>query len=264
MQLKDKNAIIYGAGGAIGSAVAKAFAREGAQVFLAGHSGESVTTVYDAILKAGGKADMSVFDATSEHAVDKHFRSVLTQVEKVDISFNALGIPQTGVQGIPLLELTPEQFLLPVTTYAQSHFLTARAAGKHMAENKKGVILMLTATPARAAAPLVGGMAPAWASIEALTRTFATELGGFGVRVVCLRPNGIPETGTITEVFGLHAKAIGMPSNLEFQGLMESMTLLKRLPDLTEVANTAVFIASDQASAITGTVINMSCGSIVD
>jgi NAD(P)-dependent dehydrogenase (short-subunit alcohol dehydrogenase family) len=107
-------------------------------------------------------------------------------------------------------------------------------------------------------------MAPSWASIEALTRTFATELGAYGVRVVCLRPDGIPETDTITEVFGLHAQGAGMASNKEFQQLMESMTLLKRLPNLKEVANTAAFIASDKASAITGTVINLSCGSIID
>ena len=90
------------------------------------------------------------------------------------------------------------------------------------------------------------------------------EIGSYGVRIVCLRSDGIPETDTITEVFGLHAKGAGMGSHKEFQSLMESMTLLKRLPNLHEVANTAVFIASDKASAITGTVINISCGSVVD
>jgi len=89
-------------------------------------------------------------------------------------------------------------------------------------------------------------------------------MGSYGIRVVCLRPDGIPETDTITNVFGLHARGAGMKSHKEFQSLMENMTLLKRLPTLAEVANAAVFIASDNASAITGTVINLSCGSIVD
>src|SRR5262249_47562010 len=135
---------------------------------------------------------------------------------------------------------------------------------KHMAQQKHGVILTLTAVPSKLPAPLVGGMAPAWAAIEALTRTLAGEMGAYGVRVACLRADGMPETDTITEVFGLHAKGHGMPSNKEFQGLMESFTLLKRLPALHEVANAAVFMASDNATAITGTVINVTCGSVID
>jgi len=264
MILKNKNAVIYGAGGAIGSAVARAFAREGAKVFLTGHSLNSLEIVAEAITMEGGLVEVDVVDATSEHDVNKHFRRMLEKVGKIDISFNAISTPQTGVQGIPLLKLSPEAFTFPINLYANSHFITARAAGEHMVENGSGVIITLTATPSRKAAPLVGGMSGAWSVIEALTRSLAVELGTYGVRVVCLRPDGIPETDTITEVFGLHAQAYGMPSNKEFQSLMESMAVLKRLPNLAEVANTAVFIASDQASAITGTVINLSCGSIVD
>ncbi|MFI5159962.1 MAG: SDR family NAD(P)-dependent oxidoreductase [Sphingobacteriales bacterium] len=264
MILKNKNAVIYGAGGAIGSAVARAFARQGAKMFLTGHSHDSLEIVAEAITMEGGLVEVDVVDATSEHDVNKHFRRMLEKVEKIDISFNAISTPQTGVQGIPLLKLSPEGFTFPINFYAFSHFLTAKAAGEHMVGNGAGVIITLTATPAKMAAPLVGGMAAAWSVIESLTRTLAGELGPYGVRVVCLRPDGIPETDTITEVFGLHAQAYGMPSNKEFQSLMESMTVLKRLPNLAEVANTAAFIASDQASAITGTVINLSCGSIVD
>lgn len=264
MILKNKNAVIYGAGGAIGGAVARAFAHEGAKVFLTGHSLDSLEIVAEEIATEGGLVEVDVVDATSEHTVNKHFKRMLEKVEKIDISFNAISTPQTGVQGIPLLKLSPEAFTFPINLYANSHFITAKAAGNHMAENGSGVIITLTATPSKKAAPLVGGMAAAWSVIEAFTRTLAGELGSHGVRVVCLRPDGIPETGTITEVFGLHAKAYDMPSNKEFQSLMESMTLLKRLPNLAEVANTAAFIASDKASAITGTVINLSCGSVVD
>jgi len=107
-------------------------------------------------------------------------------------------------------------------------------------------------------------MAPAWAAIESLTRTLAGELGSFGIRVICLRADGISETAAIDEVFSLHAAGAGMSSREEFQSLMENRTLLGRLPKLSEVANTAVFIASDQASAMTGTVVNVSCGSVVD
>jgi len=264
MILKNKNAVIYGAGGAIGSAVARAFAREGARVFLTGRNILLIEAVAKEILAAGGIAETALVDALDENSINKHLDTVIEKAGGIDISFNATGIPQTGIQGIPLVQLSSESFILPVMTYSKSHFQTAKAAAQRMMDNKAGVIITLTATPSRVAVPLVGGMALAWASIEAFTRILAGEMGSYGIRVVCLRPDGIPETDTITNVFGLHARGAGMKSHKEFQSLMENMTLLKRLPTLAEVANTAVFIASDHASAITGTVINLSCGSIVD
>jgi len=264
MQLKNKTAVIYGATGFIGSSVARAFAKEGARVFLTGKNKKVITALADDINAAGGIAYAHEVDVLDEHAVNSHLEQVIKQEGKIDISFNAAGIRQTGVQGIPLTKLSPEAYLNPVMHYSRSHFITATAAAKHMAQQKRGVILTLTAIPSKLPAPLVGGMAPAWAAIEALTRTLAGEMGAYGVRVACLRADGMPETDTITEVFSLHAKGHGMPSNKEFQGLMESFTLLKRLPALHEVANTAVFMASDNATAITGTVINVTCGSVID
>jgi NAD(P)-dependent dehydrogenase (short-subunit alcohol dehydrogenase family) len=132
-----------------------------------------------------------------------------------------------------------------------------------MTTQGSGVIITLTATPSRAAAPLVGGMAPAWAGVEALTRVLAAELGPQGVRVVCLRPDAIPETATIDTVYGLHARALGITTT-EFTETMRARTLLHRLPTLAQVAATAVYLASDDAGAITGTVANLSSGSIVD
>lgn len=264
MLLKNKNAVVYGAGGAIGGAVARTFAKEGAHVFLTGHSMTSLQPVLQEIRSGGGYAEATVVDATQEHAVNKHLSEIVERRGSVDISFNAIGIPQTGVQGIPLLSLEADDYMLPVRTYSLSHFITARGAARHMVANRKGIILTLTATPGKVAAPLVGGMAAAWASIEALTRSLAAEVGSHGVRVVCLRSDAIPETDTITEVFGLHAKGAGLPSHLEFRGMMEGMTLLKRLPALSEVANVAAFLASDQANAMTGTILNISCGSVMD
>lgn len=262
--LQNKTAVIYGGGGAIGGAVARVFAREGAKVFLTGQSLQPLEKVEKDINSSGGWVRTARVDATNEYAVNKHMRSVFEIESQLDISFNAVGIPQTGIQGTPLLELSPESFTLPISTYSMSHFLTAKAAAKHMVGNKTGVIITLTATPASVAAPLVGGMASAWAAIEGFTRTLAGEVGPSGVRVICLRPDAIPETDTITEVFSLHAKGSGMKSHKEFQSLMEDMTLMKRLPTLDEVANTAAFIASDRAGAMTGTVINLSCGSVMD
>ena len=264
MQLKNKTAVVYGASGAIGEAVARAFAEEGARVFLTGRNKEAIEALANDIVLEGYFANAQVVDALDERAVNKHLDLVVKEEGKLDISFNAMGIPQTGVQGIPLVQLTPEGFTNPIMSYTRSHFITATAAARKMAAKRSGVILMLTAVPSVLAAPLVGGMAPSWASIEALTRTLASEMGSNGIRVVCLRADGMPETDTITEVFGLHAAGAGMNSHKEFQSLMESFTILKRLPELSEVANTAVFLASDNASAITGTTININCGSVVN
>jgi NAD(P)-dependent dehydrogenase (short-subunit alcohol dehydrogenase family) len=264
MQLNNKIAVIYGANGAIGSAVAHAFAKEGAKVFVSGKQKETIQALANDIISKGGLADAQQVDALDQQAVENHLQMVIEMEGKLDISFNATGIPQTGVQGIPLLQLTPEGYINPISSYSKSHFITATAAAKHMIGQKSGVILTLTAVPSKLAAPLVGGMAPSWAAIEAFTRTLAAETGPHGIRVICLRADGMPETETITTVFGLHAKGAGMPSNKEFQGLMESFTLLKRLPTLAELANTAVFLASDFASAITGTTFNITCGSVVD
>lgn len=264
MILDNKNAIIYGASGAIGSAVARAFAKEGATVFLTGRNNSDLEELVMEIISSGGKAHAALIDALDEKAISDHLDMVVATFGSIDISFNAIGLPQRGIQGIPLLDLSSESFMLPVMTYTKSHFLTGREAAKRMVKNQAGVIIMLTAIPSSIAAPLVGGMAPAWSSLESLTRTMAGELGPMGIRVICLRADGMPETNTITEVYGLHADGVGMPSNKEFQGLMESMTLLKRLPKLSEVANVATFMASDYASAMTGTTVNISCGSVVD
>ncbi|HXS37496.1 MAG TPA: SDR family oxidoreductase [Flavipsychrobacter sp.] len=264
MQLKNKIAVIYGAGGAIGSTVARTFASEGAKVYLTGRSLEVLEAVQKKIILAGGKAEIARVDALNEQEINAHMKALIAREGKVDITFNAIAIPQTGIQGVPLLELPIENFNLPIKTYTMSHLLTARAAAHNMIEKGSGVILSITAIPSSIAAPFVGGMAPSWAALESLNRMLSAELGRFGVRAICIRADGIPETETITEVYGLHAKAIGMPSHREFQGLMESFTQLKRLPKLAEVANVAVFMASDGASAMTATTINVSCGSVVD
>lgn len=263
MLLEKKNALIYGAGGAIGGAVARTFASEGARVFLTGRNRSPLEAVAKEISAAGGTAEVEPVDALDANAVERHVAGVAARAGSIDISFNAMGIPQQGVQGTPLVELAPESFRLPVMSYATSHFLTARTAARRMIEQGSGVILTLTATPARLAAPLVGGMAAAWAAVEALSRTLAAELGPHGVRVVCIRPDAIPETDTIDAVFGLHAKTIGIERE-EFQAMMEGLTLRRELPTLTELANVAAFVASDQARAMTGTVVNLSGGSIVD
>jgi NAD(P)-dependent dehydrogenase (short-subunit alcohol dehydrogenase family) len=261
--LEEKNAIVYGASGAIGSAVAHAFAVEGARVFLAGRTSATLEVVAEKIQASGGVADVATVDVMDVDAVEAHADEVVRKAGSIDISFNAISLPQTGIQGTRFADLSPDAFDLPMATYPKANFLTARAAARRMTDRGAGVILMITASPSRSAVPLMGGMAPAWAAIEALSRGLAAELGPHGVRVVCLNAAGMPETPQLTEVHGLHADAYGI-SRDAFEARMADMTVRKQLPTVAEIANVAVFVASDRSSAITGAIANLTGGMIVD
>lgn len=263
MTLTDKVAVIYGAGGAIGGAVARAFAEEGARVFLTGHVLGPVESVAKEIAAAGGSAEAAEVDAVDEQAVEDHLRSVVDKAGRVDISFNAVGIPDSDIIGVPLLDLDLEKFSLPITTYANSYFLTARAAARRMVQARSGVIMTVTALHARMGIPLVGGYGPAQALKEALTRDLSAELAPHGIRVVGLRPQAMPESETIKEAFEPRAEATGM-SWEQFQQFLATRTHSRRLMTLAEMANVAAFVASDRASGMTGTIVNLTMGSVDD
>lgn len=261
MLLKDKVAVVYGAGGAIGGAVACAFAAEGAQVFLTGRRLAPVEAVAKDILAAGGSAEAAEVDALDEQALDGHLRSVTDQAGRVDISFNAVGVPDTGILGVPLAELDAGLFALPITAYTTSYFLTARLAARRMIPNKSGVIMTVTALPARMGSRLNGGYGPAQAAKEALTRDLSAELAPQGIRVVSLRPHGLPETSTMREVFDTKASGITWE---QFQAGLAGTTHPRRVMLLEEVASMAAFMASDGASGMTGTTVNLTMGSLDD
>jgi NAD(P)-dependent dehydrogenase (short-subunit alcohol dehydrogenase family) len=263
MMLKDKVAVIYGAGGAIGSAVARALASEGANLFLTGRLRAPVEAVAKEVASAGGSAEAAEVDALDEQAVDEHLQSVVDQAGRVDISFNAVGIPDTKIVGVPLVELDLEQFSLPITAYATSYFLTARLAARHMLPNKSGVIMTVTALPSRTGTPLNGGYGPAQAAKEALTRELSAELAPEGIRVVGLRPHGMPEASSLKEVSDAKAKRSGRTWE-QFQELVANTNHARRVMTLEEMANMAVFMASDKASGMTGTTVNLSMGSLDD
>jgi NAD(P)-dependent dehydrogenase (short-subunit alcohol dehydrogenase family) len=268
MLLKNKNVIVYGAGGGVGSAVARAFAREGARLFLVGRTLGKVEALARSIEKSGGTAEAAQLDALDEQAIERHASDVVQRAGRIDASFNAVGIPaevvaEKGMQGVSLGQLPLEVFSAPILTYTRTNFLTARAAARRMVESKSGgVILMHTPEPARLGVPLLGGMAPAWAAMEALARGFSAEFAPSGIRTVCIRTTGLPETRTIEIVFGIHAKVLGIEPE-QFRAMMEGMTHRRRSTTLVDLTNTAVFLASDMGSGLTGTTANLT-GGIVD
>jgi NAD(P)-dependent dehydrogenase (short-subunit alcohol dehydrogenase family) len=264
MMLKDKVAVIYGAGGAIGGAVARAFASEGASVFLTGRRRAPVDAVAEDIVSADGSAEAAEVDALDEQAVDDHLQYVVERAGRVDISFNAIGSPDANVLGVPIVELDLEQFSLPIATYTRSYFLTARLAARRMVPNKSGVIMTVTTLHSRTGLPLAGGYGPAQAAKEALTRELSAELAPQGIRVVGLRPQAMPESvGSRRRFFESRAKSSGMTWE-QFQEVLAARTHPRRLMTLAEMANVTAFMASDKASGMTGTTVNLTMGSLDD
>ena len=173
MLLENKNAVIYGGGGSIGGAVARTFAREGANVFLAGRTREPLEAVARDIEAAGGSAEVAVLDALDEEAVDEHARTVVSRGSSIDVSFNL--ITRGDVQGIPLIDMTTEDLLRAVVNGLRTNFITARAA-RHMSEQGSGVILALDSGSANGS-PMMGSTGPADGTTDTFIRNLAAEIG---------------------------------------------------------------------------------------
>lgn len=253
MLLQGKNAVIYGAGGSLGGAVAQAMAREGARVFLTGRSPGSLQKVSDEIKTAGGSAEMAVADAMDGRAVNEHIRSVLRAAGSIDISFNAIGWQDT--QNIPLIDMDLEDFIRPLQIAMETQFITATAAGRVMKERGSGVILSLTATPGGIGYAKVGGFGPACCAVEGFSRNLAAELGPYGVRVVNIRSGGSPDSRPFREAAEVH----GEEMKRVFKRMKDD-TMLKELPLMEDIAGTAVFLASGMAGKITGVTVDVTCG----
>src|SRR5580658_6876776 len=253
MILQNKNAVVYGAGGSLGGAIARAFAKAGARVFLTGYRLASVQKVADEIIGSGGKAEVAIVDGFDENAVVAHLEKVRQQAGSVDISYNGVEIPV--VQNIPLTEISLDDYVRPVMQTAHTRFLTAKAAAKVMMEQRSGVILSVTATPGGIGYPYTGGFAAANAAVESLARNLASELGPYGIRVVNIRSGGSPDSRVFQEAIER------VPAVMEevLRG-MEGDTMLKKLPPMADIANTAVFLASDLAASITGVTVDVTSG----
>jgi len=260
MLLENKNAIIYGAGGGVGTAVAQAFAREGARLFLAGRTLSRLDAVAREVSDARGFVKTSKVDAMNERSVERHVDAVVKEAGRIDILFNAIGMED--IQGIPLLEMEAEDFMRPVIKAARTQFLTARAVARQMVRQRSGVIMTITAGPAREATTGIGGFGVACEAVEGLWRNLAAELGAENVRLICVRSAGSPDTAGLQEILGMRPGSGG--DALEPPLGLGARTLLGRLPMVDEVANVVAFLASDRAGAMTGTYVNVTCGSRVD
>jgi len=249
MLLENKAAVIYGAGGSIGGAVARAFAREAAWVFLAGRTQATLEKVAEEIRADGGVAETTIVDAFDEQSVDQYIDKIVEQTGHIDISFNLIGY---GDVQEPLLEISVDDFLQPIANAMRTQFVTTRAAARHMVRSRSGVILHFGGGGPQTQ-PGLGGFKIALNAMEDLRRQWAVELGPHGIRVLTMKTGGIPETIPETDPDREHIINNLLPA-----------TLLKRAATLTDVGKVAAFLASDHARTMTSTEVNISCGAIVD
>lgn len=249
MLLENKVAIIYGAGGPIGTAVAEAFAREGATLYLAGRTQTKLESVAEPIRAKGGKVNTAMVDALDEQAVTRLVDGVVEQAGSVDISFNLIGL---GDVQQPLLEIGLDDFLQPIQIAMRAHFITTRAAARHMVKRGSGVILAFGGGGPQTL-PGLGGFKIALDAMEGLRRQWAIELGPHGIRVVTLKTGGIIES---------------IAPDFEYRDViaasLQKEALLPYTAGLADVGNVAAFVASDLARTITDTEVNISCGAMVD
>lgn len=253
MLLQNKNAVIYAAGGSLATAFAKAFAAAGARIFVTGRSLEKIEKLANEIIASGGKAEAARVDAMDEQSVSAHLGDVLKKAGSIDISINLIDLQV--VQNKPLVDLTVTEFTSPPRIAMQSHFITATAAGRAMMKQGHGVILCLTATPGGIGYPYTAGFAPACAALESFYRNLAGELGAYGVRAVCIRSGGSPDSKVFADAIAAYPEQ--MKTILK---RMEADTMLKKLPLMADITNTGVFLASDLAGKITGVTIDVTCG----
>jgi NAD(P)-dependent dehydrogenase (short-subunit alcohol dehydrogenase family) len=261
--LQKKRAIVFGAGGSVGAAVAKEFAAEGAEVFLAGRTKSNVQEAAKQITAAGGCARAAAIDALDDTAVDAYIRGIAGD-GSIDIVFNAVGpLPSAYGNGQHAVELAVDQFMVPLTAIVKSQFITARAAAREMVKQRSGVIIFLTGSPARGHVEGTTAIGAAFGAIESLTENLAVEVSPAGVRVVCLRTTANVDSRAIQRTMEALAGKMNVTKD-EMITRLASLNFLKVPASTTDTAKAAVFLASDRARMMTGTVLNATAGSAAD
>jgi NAD(P)-dependent dehydrogenase (short-subunit alcohol dehydrogenase family) len=253
-RLQDRTAIIWGGAGSIGTATARRFVEEGATVYLAGRTED---TLRDAAAAAGA-AGYGAVDVVDEEEVTAFVARVVAETGRLDVSFNVAG--RGDVQGTPLLQMPAADFVRPVVQGITGCFHTARAAARQMAEQGSGVVIELDSASGRGSGPMMGGTGTADGAKDALVRDLAQEVGPSGVRVVGIWTAGLTDSLSADKL----GAVLGAPVSQEMlNGIianLDSMRMTRKSPLTTQIAATAAFLASDDAAAMTATWINATAG----
>jgi NAD(P)-dependent dehydrogenase (short-subunit alcohol dehydrogenase family) len=233
--LQNRTAIIWGGAGSIGTATARRFVEEGAAVYLAGRT-----------------------EDTLKDAVAAFVARIVAETGRLDVSFNVAG--RGDVQGTPLLRMPAADYVKPVAQGITGSFHTARAAARQMVEQGSGVVVELDSASACGSGPMMGGTGAADGAKDALVRDLAQEVGPSGVRVVGIWTAGLTDSLTADKL----GATLGSPVSQEMvDGIianLDSLRMTRKSPLTTQIAAIAAFLASDDAAPITATWINATAG----
>jgi len=262
--LNGKHAVVFGAGGTIGAAVASEFAAAGAEVFLSGRTKSNVEAAAEHITASGGRAHTAVVDTLDDAAVNRYVNSIVNESGKIDIMLDAAGpLAQEYGNTKMAVDLAIEEFMVPLEAMVRSRFITARAAARQMIKLHAGVIILVTGSPARPHVPGATAIGAAFSAMENLTQNLAFEVSPFGVRVVCLRTLANVDSRSIRDTMGFLARQLHISED-QAKAQFEQSNFLRTLATVQDTANAAVLLASDRARMMTGTVVNATAGAALD
>ena len=254
--MTGKVAIVTGGGRGIGRAIGSRFASEGASVLLTSRTGNELEEALAGISATGGIAAAVAADVRREKDCERIVREARDRFGPIDILVNNAGIfgPVR-----PLEELGPLEFDEVLAINLRGPFLLTRLVLPEMYERRSGVILNISSIGAKLAYPWNGAYGTSKAGLLGLTRTVAAEAARHGVRVNAICPGPVTETRMSRELGAAIAERLGIDADAQRDGFLETV-LQGRAQTAAEVASFAVFLASDEAAAITGQSINVDGG----
>lgn len=255
MLLKDKVAVITGGGRGIGRAIALAYAREGARLVLAARGIDGLEETRRAVADLGGEALVIPADISDIESVAALAQQVREHFGRVDILVNNSGIAGPTA---PLWEITPDDWDATFAVNVRGTFLCCRAFLPTIIAQSSGSIIIIGSMTGKR--PLLG-RTPYSASklaLVGLARTLAWETGPYGIRVNVISPGPV-EGERIEMVIRKQAEVKGISIDEARQAFLRDSPLGRLVP-AQDVAAAAVFLASDQASSITGEDLNVSAG----
>jgi NAD(P)-dependent dehydrogenase (short-subunit alcohol dehydrogenase family) len=262
--LSGRRAVVFGAAGTIGAAVAKEFVAAGAEVFLSGRTKSSVEAVATHVTVNGGRAHAAVVDTLDDAVVNQYLSGIANEMGKIDIVLDVTGPPAKEYGNTKMaVDLPIEEFMVPLDTMVRSRFITARAAARHMIKQHAGVIILVTGSPARPHVPGATAIGAAFSAMENLTQNLAFEVSPFGVRVVCIRTLANIDSRSIQDTMDFLAGQFNITRDQAMAQIARS-NFLKVPATVQDTANAAVLVASDRARMMTGTVLNATAGAALD
>ena len=256
MLLKNQIALITGSGRGIGRAIAQLFAKEGAAVFLASRTEKELAAVAKEISEGGGRAEYATADLAQEAACVHVVAAARERFGRIDILVN-----NAGHYGpvVPIEEYALAEFDRVIAVHLRAAFLLSKLVLAQMYARGSGVILNISSLSAKAAYTWGSAYAAAKAGVLGLTRVTAAEAARKGVRVNAICPGPVAETRMSKELGADLAKRLGISAEQQLAGFLNGL-LQGRAQTAEEIARAALFLCSEQSSAIVGQSINVDGG----